>query len=52
MKTEIKKIEYLENEKIQPQLHALRTRLDKSFLDEKKPFFIVFQGQPFGEKKN
>ena len=42
MKTEIKKIEYLENEKIQPQLHALWTRLDKSFLDEKKNIFHSF----------
>ena len=51
MKTEIKKIEYLENEKIQPQPHALGTRLDKSFLDEKKTVFIIFQGQPFSERK-
>ena len=32
----IQKIEYLKNE--------------KSFLDEKKTFFIVFEELPFGEK--
>ena len=35
-KTNIEKFEYLENE--------------KSFLDEKKIFFIVFEGLSFGEK--
>ena len=35
-KTNIQKFEYLENE--------------KSFLDEKKNFFIVFEGLSFGEK--
>ena len=35
-KTNIEKFEYLENE--------------KSFLDEKKFFFIVFEGLSFGEK--
>ena len=35
-KTEIQKFEYLENE--------------KSFLDEIKTFFIVFEGLSFGEK--
>ena len=36
-KTNIEKFEYLENE--------------KSFLDEKKIFFIVFEGLSFGEKQ-
>ena len=35
-KTEIRKFEYLENK--------------KSFLDEIKRFFIVFEGLSFGEK--
>ena len=35
-KTKVRKFEYLENE--------------NNFLDEKKRFFIVFEGLSFGEK--